>query len=53
MDNRLEILYEDIENIKEAIKILVSHIRPDGDMSIFSMEEMDRLNNLVSKWNKS
>ena len=51
MDDRLKVLYEDMESIKEAIKILVSHIRPDGDFSMFSMEEMKRLNELVSKWN--
>ena len=52
MDDKLDVLYEDMENIKEAIKILVSHIRPDGDISMFSFEEMNRLKELVSKWMK-
>ena len=52
MDDKLDVSYEDMENIKEALKILVSHIRPDGNIRIFSMEEMERLKELVSKWNK-
>lgn len=40
MDNKQDALHE-------AMKMFVSHIRPDGNISIFSMEERARLKELM------
>lgn len=37
------------EAIKEVIVMILKHIRPDGDLSSFSLSERKRLENLKKK----
>ncbi|MBP5595493.1 MAG: hypothetical protein J6Y02_08925 [Pseudobutyrivibrio sp.] len=37
------------EVIKEVILLILKHIRPDGDLSSFSLSERKRLENLKKK----
>ena len=37
------------EIIKEVIVMILNHIRPDGDLSSFSLSERKRLENLKKK----
>lgn len=37
------------EIIKEVIVMILKHIRPDGDLSSFSLSERNRLENLKKK----
>lgn len=41
---------EEINEIKTLLRLFIKHIRPDGTLYYFSVEEVQRMRKIVDKW---